>query len=84
MHTCTICPFETELDDVVVAFAAGGCVCLRCYGRETGSARPMPKARRCGGVHHPEGAPPCLVPTAPAAAAASSSRRRTACPASVA
>ena len=46
MHTCTICHFATELDDVVVAFAAGGCICLRCYGRETGSTRPMPKPLR--------------------------------------
>ncbi len=46
MWTCRICRFETELDDVVVAFATGGCVCLRCYGRETATARPMPKALR--------------------------------------
>ena len=46
MVTCTICRFETELDDVVVAFANGGCVCLRCYGRETVSALRMPKALR--------------------------------------
>ena len=46
MFTCTICRFETELDDVVVAFAASGCVCLRCYGRETASALRMPKALR--------------------------------------
>ena len=24
----------------------GRCVCLRCFDRETGSARPMPKALR--------------------------------------
>ena len=46
MWTCAICRFETEMDDVVVATATGQCVCLRCYGRETGSARPMPKALR--------------------------------------
>ena len=46
MFTCTICRFETELDDVVVAMAGDRCVCLRCYGRETGSARPLPKALR--------------------------------------
>ena len=46
MVTCTLCRFETELDDVVVAFAAGGCVCLRCYGRETAKALRMPKALR--------------------------------------
>jgi hypothetical protein len=46
MSICRICRFETELDDVVVAGAAGSCICLRCYGRETGSARPMPKALR--------------------------------------
>jgi hypothetical protein len=46
MYTCTICHFPTELDDVVVATAAGQCVCPRCYGRETGSALSMPKGLR--------------------------------------
>ena len=46
MHTCTICRFQTEQDDVVVGTASGACICLRCYGRETGSARPMPKSLR--------------------------------------
>ena len=46
MFICRICRFETELDDVVVAGMGGGCICLRCYGRETGGARPMPKALR--------------------------------------
>jgi hypothetical protein len=45
MTTCTICRFETELDDVAVPMS-GSCICLRCFGRETGSARPMPKALR--------------------------------------
>jgi hypothetical protein len=44
MTTCRICRFETELDDVAVQGGAGRCICLRCYGRETGSTRPMPKA----------------------------------------
>ncbi len=44
MLTCTICHFDTELDDVVVGRAPGRCICLRCYGRATGSARSMPKA----------------------------------------
>jgi hypothetical protein len=46
MATCTICRFETELDDVVLGGRTGRCVCLRCFSRETGSARPMPKALR--------------------------------------
>ncbi len=46
MLTCTICHFETELDDIVVASPRGRCICLRCFGRETGSARLMPKALR--------------------------------------
>lgn len=44
--TCRICRFDTELDDVVLRRDAGWCVCLRCYGRETGSARAMPKPLR--------------------------------------
>ena len=44
MATCTICRFETELDDVVLGGRTGRCVCLRCFGRETDSVRPMPKS----------------------------------------
>ncbi len=43
MYTCSICRFATELDDVAIASAHGHCICLRCYDRETGAARPMPK-----------------------------------------
>ncbi len=46
MATCTICRFETELDDVVLGGRTGRCVCLRCFDRETGSARPMPNGLR--------------------------------------
>ena len=46
MLTCAICRYETPLDDAVAATANGHCICLRCYSRETGSARPMPKALR--------------------------------------
>lgn len=46
MITCIICRFDTELDDVMVAGAAGRCVCLRCYARETDTVRPMPKSLR--------------------------------------
>jgi hypothetical protein len=46
MWTCTICHFETVLDDVVVSTASGQCICLRCFGRETDSARPMSKELR--------------------------------------
>jgi hypothetical protein len=46
MMTCTICHFDTVLDDIVLSRADGQCVCLSCFGRETGSSRPMPKALR--------------------------------------
>ena len=46
MWTCRICHFETVLDDVVVATPRGSCVCLRCFIRETGSTRPLPRALR--------------------------------------
>jgi fumarate hydratase subunit beta len=36
MITCTICKFETELDDVALGGPSGRCVCLRCFNRETG------------------------------------------------
>ena len=44
MLTCIICRFQTEFDDAISATASGRCVCLRCYMRETGTERPMPKA----------------------------------------
>jgi hypothetical protein len=46
VYTCVICHFATECDDVVVATVTGGCVCLRCYARETATELVMPKALR--------------------------------------
>ncbi len=46
MDHCRLCHFPTERDDVVLRFPSGACLCLRCYGRETDSARPMPTALR--------------------------------------
>lgn len=47
MFTCIICRFNQQLDDVAVRREGGNqCVCLRCYGRETGTALTMPKALR--------------------------------------
>lgn len=46
MRTCRICCYETELDDVALSHPGGQCICLRCYGRETGSNRQMPKQLR--------------------------------------
>ena len=47
MFTCVICRFSQELDDVAVRRGGGAdCVCLRCFDRETASARPLPKALR--------------------------------------
>lgn len=45
-YECILCHFETELDDTISRTAGGRCVCVRCYGRETGSAKPMPKGLR--------------------------------------
>jgi hypothetical protein len=46
MSTCQLCRFDVTLDDVALRRGDAGCVCLACYSRETGSARPMPKALR--------------------------------------
>jgi hypothetical protein len=46
MFTCHICRFDTELDDVAVLAHGGRCICLRCYARETDTAKPMPKILR--------------------------------------
>lgn len=43
MYHCVICHFEVELDDAIAPTSAGACVCLRCFARETGSTRSMPK-----------------------------------------
>ena len=45
MNVCIICRFETELDDVVL-FGSSRCICLRCYMRETATARPFPARLR--------------------------------------
>jgi hypothetical protein len=39
LHVCIICRFSTELDDAVIPTSAGRCICLRCYSRETGTAK---------------------------------------------
>jgi len=46
MYTCQLCRSETHLDDVALRRGADGCICLACYGRETGTTRRMPKALR--------------------------------------
>ena len=46
MFHCQLCRFETHLDDVALRRGEDGCICLGCYGRETGTARRMPKALR--------------------------------------
>ena len=46
MLPCIICRFEQELDDVAVLAGGGRCICLRCYARETDTARPMSKELR--------------------------------------
>lgn len=44
MYTRVICRFPAELDDVIAPTAAGRCVCLRCYARETDSIRHLSKS----------------------------------------
>jgi len=46
MYGCRICHFDTELDDRMLRCGDDQCICLRCYDRETGNARPMPRALR--------------------------------------
>ena len=46
MFTCVICRFDTELDDVATRVRSDRCICLRCYARETDSAKPMSKILR--------------------------------------
>lgn len=46
MYKCVICRFVVELDDAIVPTASGWCVCVRCFARETDTARPMPKELR--------------------------------------
>lgn len=46
MYRCAICRFDCPLDDVVVVRVRGGCICLRCFLRETESEKRMPKQLR--------------------------------------
>jgi hypothetical protein len=48
MLTCSLCHFETELDDVQIRLGQYSvrCICLRCFARETGSGRPVPRDLR--------------------------------------
>jgi hypothetical protein len=46
MITCIICRFECEVDDVAIQGTNGHGVCVRCFARETGNERPMPKTLR--------------------------------------
>ncbi len=46
MFTCRICRFDAELDDVAVPGAGPRCICVRCFARETGTAKRMPKGLR--------------------------------------
>jgi hypothetical protein len=43
MMNCLICHFDIEIDDLAIHGVGRRCVCLLCYGRVTGSSRPMPK-----------------------------------------
>lgn len=46
MFRCIICRFEAELDDVIAPASNGRCVCLRCFARETDTARSMSQELR--------------------------------------
>ncbi len=46
MPTCIFCRWETVLDAVVLTSPAGNCICLRCYARETDSAKPLSRELR--------------------------------------
>jgi hypothetical protein len=46
VFTCIICRFDTKLDDVATPVRGDRCICLRCYARETNSAKLMPKILR--------------------------------------
>jgi hypothetical protein len=46
MYTCQLCHFETESDDLAIAFQGDRCICLRCYERATDTAKPMAKVLR--------------------------------------
>ncbi len=46
LPTCILCRYATALDDVVIGGPHGRCVCLHCYLRETGAARPLTRVLR--------------------------------------
>ena len=46
MLRCALCHFDAPLDDVVVPYTDGRCICLRCFARETDTTKVMPKPLR--------------------------------------
>jgi hypothetical protein len=45
VYSCRICHFEMPYDDVAIT-GRNGCICLRCFHRETQSTLAMPKTLR--------------------------------------
>ena len=41
MYQCRLCSWEVTLDDVVLRFLSGRCICLRCYLHETETEKAM-------------------------------------------
>ncbi len=41
MWTCRICRTLTDRDDAMMPTESGWCICLRCYLRETQTAKPL-------------------------------------------
>jgi hypothetical protein len=46
MCMCVICRFQVELDDAVLPTSNGGCICVRCFARETETEVPLSKSLR--------------------------------------
>ncbi len=43
---CRLCKYPAEPDDVALGLAAGRYICLRCYTRELGLTRSVPRRLR--------------------------------------
>lgn len=42
ISVCRLCTFEWPMDDVVLLFKSGQCICLLCFHRQAESEKSMP------------------------------------------
>jgi len=46
MLRCILCKWEVETDDIAILAGSGRVICVRCFDREVGDDKPMPRELR--------------------------------------